>query len=192
MRRRYATSGLPKPFKQGLYDPEFEHEACGVGLVANVKGFKSHNIITQGLEVLKNLGHRGAQGADPETGDGAGILVQMPHEFFERQCQGLGIELPQQGAYGVGMVFLPRESAQAARCKGIIERIVAEEGRRFLGWRDVPVHPDSIGVRSRPRCNRKSRQFFVGVPDSEDGDFAGTKFVRNPPADREGGCRNWG
>ena len=168
MRQSYATPGLPKPIKQGLYDPEFEHEACGVGLVANVKGVKSHNVLTQGLEVLKNLGHRGAQGADPETGDGAGILMQVPHGFFERQCQGLGIELPELGAYGVGMVFMPRESSQAARCKGIIERIVAEEGRRFLGWRDVPVDPDSIGTlaaRARPEI----RQFFVGGPDSEDG-----------------------
>ena len=168
MRQRYATPALPRPFKQGLYDPQFEHEACGVGLVANINGVKSHKVIAQGLEVLINLGHRGAAGADPETGDGAGILVQMPHEFFERQCRSLGIGLPERGAYGVGMVFLPREPFQAARCKQIIERVVAEDGRRFLGWRDVPVDPDAIGTLSA-RVRPEIRQFFVGGPDSEDG-----------------------
>ena len=168
MRQRYATPALPRPFKQGLYDPQFEHEACGVGLVANINGVKSHKVIAQGLEVLINLGHRGAAGADPETGDGAGILVQMPHEFLERQCRNLGIGLPERGAYGVGMVFLPREQSQAARCKQIIERVVAEDGRRFLGWRDVPVDPDAIGTLSA-RVRPEIRQFFVGGPDSEDG-----------------------
>ena len=90
MAGRQTLNNLPRLTKQGLYDPQFEHDACGVGLVANIKGIKSHGIISQGLEVLINLGHRGASGADPETGDGAGILVQMPHEFFAKECAGLG------------------------------------------------------------------------------------------------------
>ena len=155
-----------------------------MGLVANVKGVKSHKVITQGLEVLINLGHRGAQGTDPETGDGAGILIQMPHEFFERQCHGLGIELPEPGAYGVGMVFLPREASQAARCKEIIERVVVEEGRRFLGWRHVPVDPDAIGTLSA-RVRPEILQFFVGGPDSDDG----IPLELSLYVIRRGGCR---
>ncbi len=168
MRQAYATPGLPRPSKQGLYDPQFEHDACGVGLVANVKGVKSHKVIAQGLEVLSNLSHRGAEGADPETGDGAGILVQMPHEFFERHCRRLGIDLPERGAYGVGVVFLPREPAQADRCQRIIERVVAEEGQEFLGWRGVPVDPGAIGTLSA-RVRPEICQFFVGGGGPEDG-----------------------
>ena len=93
----YPYVDLPPPARQGLYDPRFEHDACGVGLVADIKGRKSHDIITKGLEVLINLGHRGASGADPETGDGAGLLVQMPHEFFASECDRLGIPLPGEG-----------------------------------------------------------------------------------------------
>ena len=161
MAGRYQFSQLPKPTKQGLYDPQFEHAACGVGMVANIKGVKSHAIITQGLEVLINLGHRGASGADPETGDGAGVLVQMPHEFFDKECDRLGIALPERGEYGVGMVFLPRDPAQREACEQIIERVVAEEGQRFLGWRDVPVSPDAIGTLAA-RIQPVIRQFFVG------------------------------
>ena len=99
------------PLKQlaetGLYSPELEHDSCGVGMVANIKGGKSHSIIEESLQVLKNLGHRGACGCDPDTGDGAGILIQMPHAFFEKECARIGIELPNEQAYGVGMVFLP-------------------------------------------------------------------------------------
>ena len=147
--------------KQGLYDPQFEHDACGVGLVANIKGVKSHSIITRGLEALVNLGHRGACGADPETGDGAGILVQMPHEFFIQRCADLGISLPDYGHYGVGMVFLPRGSAQRQACQRTIQRVVEQEGQVFLGWRDVPVASDSIGSRAAS-VQPVIRQFFVG------------------------------
>ena len=165
---RYTHKDLPKPTKQGLYDPWFEHAACGVGLVANVKGVKSHGIITQGLEVLINLGHRGASGADPETGDGAGLLVQMPHEFFSKECDRLGLRLPGRGQYGVGMVFLPKDSAERAECEAIIKRVVVEEGLDFLGWRDVPVSPEAIGTLAA-QVMPIIRQFFVapGV-DSRD------------------------
>ena len=108
---------LKKLAQHGLYSPQFEHDSCGVGVVANIKGGKSHQIINDGLEVLVNLGHRGAVGADPETGDGAGILMQIPHGFLHHTCEGLGIHLPEPGQYGVGMVFLPMDRDQRHACE---------------------------------------------------------------------------
>ena len=161
MAGRYKPEYMPRLVKQGLYDPQFEHDACGVGLVANITGRKSHAVITQGLEVLMNLGHRGACGADPETGDGAGLLIQMPHEFFVQECSGLGIDLPEYGRYGVGMVFLPQDAEQGRSCEEIIQRVVSDEGQTLLGWRDVPVSPDAIGTLAA-RVQPVIRQFFVG------------------------------
>ena len=158
---RYQFPDLPRPTRQGLYDPRFERAACGVGLVASIEGVKSHDIITKGLEVLINLGHRGACGADPETGDGAGVLVQMPHSFFVKETRRLGVALPGPGDYGVGMVFLPRESGERAACEEAIERVVGREGQTFLGWRDVPVSPDAIGTLAA-RVQPTIRQFIVG------------------------------
>ena len=152
---------LPKLVKQGLYEPRYEHDSCGVGVVANIKGVKSHDIIEKGLEVLVNLGHRGACGSDPKTGDGAGILVQMPHEFFAKECNRLGIELPPPGDYGVGMVFLPQDPAQRERCEGMFEEVVREEGQVVLGWRDVPVDSRGIGDHSR-HVQPYIRQIFIG------------------------------
>ena len=157
----YNKDYTPHLSTDGLYSPEFEHEACGVGLVANVKGKKSHRVIEQGLEVLINLGHRGAAGADPETGDGAGIMVQMPHEFIVSAFGKVGVAVPERGDYGVGMTFLPRNAEERTRCESAIERIVVEEGQRFLGWRDVPVSPDQIGTLSA-RAMPTIRQFLVG------------------------------
>ena len=172
MSHTYSFPDLPKPTKQGLYDPQFEHDACGVGLVADIKGRASHKIISQGLEVLINLGHRGASGADPETGDGAGILVQMPHAFFAKECARLRISLPEPGDYGVGNVFLPQDPSQRQRCEQTIERTVGEEGQVFLGWRNVPVSPDAIGTLAN-KVRPGIRQFFVArSPDlSEDYPF---------------------
>src|SRR5262249_48544498 len=116
------------PERQGLYDPRFEHDACGVGFVCNIDGRASHEIIQRGLQVLVNLTHRGATGADAETGDGAGILMQIPHAFLERECASLGIRLPEPGEYGVGSAFLPQDPSDRARCESTIERVVAEEG----------------------------------------------------------------
>src|SRR5262245_25701830 len=128
--------GLPP--KQGLYDPQFERDSCGVGFVANIDGTRSNRIMRQALEVLLNLSHRGACGCDPETGDGAGILLQIPHEFFSRECQRMGwAALPGSGHYGVGMVFLPRESGPRQQCQSLFERVIQEEGQHLLGWRDV-------------------------------------------------------
>ena len=157
----YNKDYTPQLSTDGLYSPAFEHEACGVGLVANVKGRKSHSVIEQGLEVLINLGHRGASGADAATGDGAGIMVQMPHDFIVSVFGKVGIAVPEQGDYGVGMTFLPRDPDERAHCEAVVERIVVEEGQRFLGWRDVPVSPGNIGTLSA-RVMPTIRQFLVG------------------------------
>ncbi len=137
------------PAEQGLYNPANEHDACGIGFVVNINGEPSHDIILKGLQVLINLTHRGACGCDPETGDGAGILIQIPHKFFARECAALGFTLPPAGEYGLGMVFLPVEPSQRLLCEGIIERIVREEGLSVLGWRDAPVNVDAIGRIAR-------------------------------------------
>src|SRR5579883_2089347 len=137
------------PPSQGLYHSQYEHDACGMGFVVDLNGNKSHEIIEKGIEILINLTHRGACGCDPETGDGAGILIQIPHEFFARECSALGFSLPEPGAYGVGMTFLPVEPQQRLICEGILERIAREEGLAVLGWRDTPVNGDAIGRQAR-------------------------------------------
>ena len=151
--------GLPDA--QGLYDPRFEHDACGIGFVASVKGHKSHDIIVKGIQVLINLTHRGACGCDPETGDGAGVLIQIPHAFFVRECAKLGFTLPAAGEYGVGMTFLPVERHPRLLCEGIIERIVKEEGLTVLGWRDTPIDGAAIGRVARA-SQPYIQQIFVG------------------------------
>ena len=160
--------GFPRLRKQGLYDPWFEHDACGVGLVANIKGLKSHDMITKGLEVLINLGHRGAAGADPDTGDGAGLLIQIPHEFFAREAAKLGIDLPEPGNYAIATVFLPQDTQERKKCEEVIEGTVRKEGYSFLGWRDVPTSPEAIGDLAQG-VMPTIRQFFVS-PDSNDCD----------------------
>lgn len=148
---------LPK--KQGLYDPRFEHDSCGVGFVCNIKGNSSNGIVRQGLEVLKRLSHRGATGADPKTGDGAGILIQIPHEFFLKACAG-SIKLPQKGEYGTGLVFLPRDIADNGFCKAIFGKIAGEEGQSILGWRKVPVDNSDIGIAAR-QSEPSIEQIFI-------------------------------
>ncbi|MBL9122974.1 MAG: glutamate synthase large subunit [Planctomycetaceae bacterium] len=149
------------PPAHGLYDPANEHDACGVGFVANMHGEKSHQIVRQGLEILVNLTHRGACGCDPETGDGAGILTQMPHEFFAAKAAELGYHLPPPGDYGVGMVFLPRDPAERAWCEQKFEAAIAKEGQKFIGWRDVPIDNDQIGRVAR-EVEPFIRQIFIG------------------------------
>ena len=149
---------------RGLYDPSFEHDACGVGVVADIKGRKSHDIIEKGLQVLISLGHRGACGSDPETGDGAGLLAQMPHTFFHAEAAKLGIQLGEPGEWAVGMVFLPQDPQEGLYCQQALERITIEEGQQFLGWRDVPVDPDAIGVGAR-RVMPVIRQALIGRGD---------------------------
>ncbi|MEK7222109.1 MAG: glutamate synthase subunit alpha, partial [Nitrospirota bacterium] len=148
------------PPKQGLYDPRYEKDGCGIGFVANIKGVKSHDIVRKGLQVLNNLAHRGAQGCDPCTGDGAGILLQVPHDFLKRACADVRVKLPNAGEYGVGMVFLPRDAAARTQCETLFAKVIGEEGARLLGWRDVPVKSDAIGEQAR-RTEPVMRQVFI-------------------------------
>jgi glutamate synthase domain-containing protein 2/glutamate synthase domain-containing protein 1/glutamate synthase domain-containing protein 3 len=147
MSEEFIIPGLPKA--QGLYDPRHEHDACGIGFVANISGEKSHDIILKGIEILINLTHRGACGCDPKTGDGAGVLIQIPHAFFEAECSRLGFPLPSPGEYGVGMMFLPVEPRERMSCEAIVEEIVRDEGLTVLGWRDTPVNANTIGRLAR-------------------------------------------
>jgi glutamate synthase (ferredoxin) len=155
---RAKLIGLPP--KQGLYDPQFEHEACGVGFVVNMKGRKSHAIIQQALQVLLNLDHRGACGCEANTGDGAGILIQPPHDFLKLVAKETRITLPAPGEYAVGMVFLPPKSAQRSECEKLFRDIVTEEGQRFLGWRTVPTNNGTLGKTARS-AEPYMRQAFI-------------------------------
>ncbi len=157
-----ATSGPSfPPAAQGLYDPAQEHDACGLGFVAHIKGRKTHDIVKQGLSILENLTHRGATGADPLQGDGAGILLQVPDAFLRRACGRLGITLPAIGQYGVGMVFLPQEPASRMACEQEIERAIQAEGQVLLGWRDVPTDNSGLSARTK-EVEPVIRQVFVG------------------------------
>jgi len=159
--------GLPEA--QGLYDPRNERDACGIGFVANIKGEKSHDIIVKGIQVLINLTHRGACGCDAETGDGAGLLIQIPHSFFARECSTLGFRLPAPGEYGIGMVFFPVDKQDRLQCEGVVERVAREEGLSVLGWRDTPVDGDAIGRVARA-SQPYIQQVFLGRPAGLDED----------------------
>jgi glutamate synthase (ferredoxin) len=159
------------PGPQGLYDPAYEHDACGVGFVVDLKNRKSHAIVRDALQILTNLEHRGACGCEENTGDGAGILVQMPHDFLAQQTGKLGFSLPAQGDYGVGVVFLPRDQAAREKCEKSIEKIVRDEGQKVIGWRTVPTNNAPIGPTAQAG-EPVIRQFFVkrvsGLPDGDD------------------------
>jgi glutamate synthase (NADPH/NADH) large chain len=133
----------------GLYEPFYEHDACGFGFVANIDGRKTHEIVRRGITVLENLVHRGACGCDPETGDGAGLLFQLPHRFFAEEAEKLGFTLPEPGAYAAGMVFLPHATSDRATFKQIVEKFIAAEGQTLLGWREVPKNSDALGWLAR-------------------------------------------
>ncbi|WP_416898775.1 MAG: glutamate synthase large subunit [Minwuia sp.] len=153
---RQGAYGLPP--KQGLYDPANEHDACGIGFVVDIKGRKSHDIVSQGLQILVNLTHRGAVGADPLEGDGAGIIIQIPHDFYTEVCN---FDLPEPGQYGIMNVFLPKEQSVRVLCENIIDRYVVTEGQNIIGWRDVPVNREGIGD-SVLAVEPTIRQLFVG------------------------------
>nr|WP_245258061.1 glutamate synthase large subunit [Rhodomicrobium vannielii] len=157
----HSAHGFPEP--QGLYHPSREHDACGLGLIANIKGVKSHAIVQDALKILLNLEHRGAVGADPLAGDGAGILVQLPHDFFVAEGERIGFKLPQPGYYGVGQLFMPQNAEVRAKCETVVETVLAEQGLPFIGWRDVPVNNESlpeIVTATEPF----QRQVFIGRP----------------------------
>src|SRR5438552_8024108 len=149
------------PPAQGLYDPSFEHDACGVGFVVNVKGIRSHAIVRQALKVLINLLHRGACGCEVNTGDGAGILIQIPDKFLRKEAARLGIALPPEGDYGVGAVFLPRDTGARATIEALIQKIVQEEGQTMLGWRDLPIDDRLVGA-SAAAVEPYFKQIFIG------------------------------
>ena len=154
---------LPEP--QGLYDPHYEHDSCGVGFVANISGEKSHDIIRHGLQIMVNLEHRGAVGADPLAGDGAGILVQTPHAMFKAACEANGIALPEPEHYGVGMVFLPQDDEARTKLERVVERYVEAEGQTLLGWRDVPINNSMLSANVKS-TEPRIRQVFIGRGDT--------------------------
>jgi glutamate synthase (NADPH) large chain len=167
-----SAAEIQSATQHGLYNPAVEHDACGVGFVAHIKGVRAHAIVEQGLKILENLDHRGAVGADKLMGDGAGILIQVPDDFYRAEMAERGIELPPPGEYGVGMIFLPKEHASRLACEQELERAVKAEGQVLLGWRDVPVDasiPMSPAVRAKEPL---IRQIFIGrghdviVPDA--------------------------
>ena len=167
MNTPYPYPDLPRPAKQGLYDPRFEHDACGVGLVADIKGRKSNDIIKKGLEALINLGHRGAAGADPETGDGAGLLIQMPHEFFTKEADVARLRPPGVwAAMALAQSSCRRTPARGEGAFASSSERSRDEGCRLLGWRDVPT---------RPRRHRRA------VPRGHAGHPA---VLRRPPGGR--------
>ncbi|MGD2117695.1 MAG: glutamate synthase large subunit [Chromatiales bacterium] len=163
------------PSRQGLYDPANEHDACGVGFVAHIEGKKSHAIVAQGLTILERLTHRGAVGADPKAGDGAGLLLQIPDAFFRAV---LDFELPPEGRYAVGMIFLPRDAADRQLCEQCIEGFVTEEGQQIIGWRDVPVDNSGLGYSVLP-TEPVIRQIFIAASDdcANQDDFERKLFV---------------
>ncbi|MEQ1613198.1 MAG: glutamate synthase central domain-containing protein, partial [Hyphomicrobiaceae bacterium] len=149
----------------GLFDPRQQNDACGVGFIVDLKASKSHSIVADALAILENLEHRGAVGADPLSGDGAGILIQIPHEFLKAECKVAGFTLPEPGQYAVGHLFMPQDERLLAHCETVIRRIVREEGLEFLGFRNVPVDNSSLSDMVR-RTEPKHVQLFIGRPKS--------------------------
>src|SRR6201986_232433 len=153
-----------RPPAEGLYDLSLEKDSFGVGFIANIKGKKSHQIVSDAISILCNLGHRGAVGADPRAGDGAGILAQLPHAFFTRKAAEIGFELPKPGDYAVGALFMPKETAWRNVIKSIIADQIKDEGLMLLGWREVPVDNSSLGETVQP-TEPAHMQVFIGRGD---------------------------
>jgi glutamate synthase (ferredoxin) len=160
-KKRRARQAISAPPAQGLYDPRFEHDACGLGFVVHMKGKKSHQMVTDALKILVNLDHRGACGCETNTGDGAGILIQVPHEFLAAQTEKLGFKLPAPGHYGLGMIFLPKNKTERENIKREFAKVVTEEGQTVLGWRDVPTDNSSLG-KTAVAAEPFMAQIFIG------------------------------
>lgn len=133
---------------QGLYDPRFEHDNCGIGSVVNIKGIKTHETVENALKIVENLKHRAGKDAEGKTGDGVGILLQISHKFFKKACEPLGIRLGEERDYGIGMFFFPQEELKRNQAKKMFEVIVEKEGMEFLGWREVPTDPTTLGQKA--------------------------------------------
>lgn len=177
------------PLPQGLYDPEQEREACGIGMIANINGRKTHGIVQHAITILCNMEHRGGQSSDTSTGDGAGILTQIPHRFFEKQCEKEDINLPREGEYGVGMVFLPKDHDLRMESKAIFERIIKEEGQTLLGWRPVPINDSFVGkvaAKTKPTI----RQVFIQKANHIENqlDFERKLYIIRKRIEREIAC----
>ena len=158
-----------RPRKQGLYDPEFEKDSCGVGLVANIKGIPSREIMDDAYIINSRMDHRGGCGFEENTGDGAGILLALPHEFFKEEAQKLKINLPEKGKYAVGNIFFPQKKSEKKFCKKIIEDVLKKEKLEFLGWRKVPI--DSVKADVGPAaldCKPEIEQIFIKAPKNID------------------------
>src|SRR5712664_945028 len=153
-----------RPPAEGLYDPSLEKDSCGVSFIANIKGKRSHQIVADALNILCNLEHRGAVGADPRAGDGAGILVQIPHAFFKRKAAEIGFQLPEPGAYAIGALFMPKETAWRKVIQSIIADQIKAEGLLLLGWRGVPTDNSSLGETVKP-TEPANMQVFIGRGD---------------------------
>jgi glutamate synthase (NADPH/NADH) large chain len=166
------------PRAEGLYHPSREHDSCGVGFVADLRNRKSHDILQKGLQILVNLDHRGATGADQKLGDGCGVLTQIPHAFFAPECEKLGMALPQPGHYAIGQFFMPRDRSVRAKVEKIIEDVVAEQGQSLIGWRDIPVDNADLGERVRA-VEPAQRQIFIGRGPGvvDDDDFERKLFI---------------
>ena len=160
------NSSMRYPEKQGLYDPNLEHDSCGVGFIVDMHNRASHDIIRQGLELIGNLEHRGALGADPETGDGCGILIQIPHDFFAEECPASGFSLPAAGEYGIGTIFLPQNQDHRFHCGSVVESTIIDSGLELLGWRDLPVDSRHVGVQAA-EAMPVIRQIFVSKGSEE-------------------------
>ena len=177
-------NGLPQ--KQGLYDPKFEHDNCGIGFIANIKGKKSHDIIIDAIEILKKLAHRGGVGSEPNTGDGAGILIQIPHGFMKKVCANDGITLPKEGDYGVGMLFLSPDVETRLNSLEKLAGIIADEGMEYLGFREVPTYANCIGTTAREAMPHIVQIFIKKPADVEQGiDFERRLFIVLKRSERE-------
>ena len=172
---RFKPEGLPEA--QGLYDPGLEHDACGIGLIANIHNNKSHRVIVQGLKILANMEHRGAVGADPKAGDGAGILIQLPHAFFADEAERLGFDLPEPGHYGVAQLFMPREQAIRRHIERLFEDTARDEGLEIIGWRDVPVDRSVLGESVKPTEPFHVQAFIKRVRQETEQDFERKLYV---------------
>ena len=152
---------------QGLYDPLFEHDNCGIGAVVNIDGHQTHKAVSQALNIVENLEHRAGKDAEGKTGDGVGILLQISHKFFKKICEQEGSEIGQEREYGIGMFFLPQDELKRNQAKKMFETIVKKEGLRFLGWRQVPTVPEVLGNRARA-CMPDIQQAFIEKPKDEE------------------------
>ena len=172
------------PGPLGLYDPRFEHDSCGVSFIAHMKGVRSNELVRTGLGALTNLEHRGATGAEPDTGDGAGILLQVPDKLYRAVVT---FDLPPEGAYAVGIAFLPSDADRAARAQQAIDAILGEEGLRVLGWRELPVSPDCLGATARAAMPTFCQLFVAALDGATDIDLDRKCFIARKRAEHEVG-----